>query len=92
MPVLGNNHPGSPTEHGVSGFLSDNPDQLREYARLLLSDRELAVKMGQKARETIFERFSKAAFKQAFLRSIETARTKWYCKNRSFQVNEAMCV
>jgi len=92
MPVLGNNHPGSPIEHGLSGFLSDNPEQLREYAGLLLSDRQLAQKMGQKAREKAMERFSKEAFKRAFLRSIETARNKWHNKNGSFQVNEAMCV
>jgi len=92
MPVLGNNHPGSPIEHGVSGFLSDNPDQLRQYAGMLLSDRELAVKMGQKAQEKAMERFSKAAFKRAFLRSIETARNKWHRKNPGFQVKEAMSV
>ncbi len=92
MPVLGNHHPGSPIEHGVSGFLSDDPDELREYARLLLADRELAVKMGEKAREKAAECFSMSAFKQAFLRSIETARYKWYRKNKNLQINETVCV
>jgi len=92
MPVLGNDHPTSPIEHGISGFLSNNPDDLREYARLLLADRELAVKMGTKASEKAVERFSKAAFRQAFLRSIETARNKWHCKNSNLRVNETVCV
>jgi len=42
----------------------------------LLNDRDLAVKMGQQARKTVFERFSMNGFKEAFLRSIETARRK----------------
>ena len=77
MPVLGNRHPSSPVRHGVSGFLSDNPDELRKYAEILLADRELAVKMGQEARKTVMERFSVSRFREAFLRSIETARRKW---------------
>lgn len=77
MPILGNQHPNSPIEHGVSGFLSDNPDELRKYAEMLLKDRNLAATMGQKARQTIVERFSMSGFKEDFLKSIETARLKW---------------
>jgi len=77
MPVLGNRHPTSPIEHGVSGFLSDDPDKLQTYARILLDDRDLAVKMGQQARKTVLERFSTSRFKEGFLKSIETARHKW---------------
>jgi len=76
MPVLGNRHPTSPIEHGVSGFLSDDPDELRKYAGILLDDRDLAAKIGQQARKTVFERFSMNGFKEAFLKSIETARRK----------------
>ena len=82
LPVAGNRHPTSPVEHGVSGFLSDDPDELRKYARTLLEDRDLAVRMGQHARETIKERFSIERFKESFLRSIETARKKWENKAR----------
>ena len=32
LPVLGNCNPTTPIEHGVSGFLSDNPAELRGYA------------------------------------------------------------
>ena len=77
MPVLGNRHSGSPIEHGVSGFLSDDPDELRKYAGLLLEDRDLATRMGRQARKTAIERFSMSTFKEGFLRSIETARIKW---------------
>jgi hypothetical protein len=77
MPVLGNRHPSSPIKHGLSGFVSDDPDALRKYARILLEDRDLAAKMGQQAQKTVFERFSRAKFKEAFLQSIETARSKW---------------
>ena len=68
MPILGNRHPGSPVEHGVSGFLSDDPKELRKFALMLLQNRRLAAAMGQQARRTAIERFSTAKFKQAFLR------------------------
>jgi glycosyltransferase involved in cell wall biosynthesis len=58
MPVLGNRHPGSPVEHGISGFLSDDPEELRMYAGILLENRELAMKMGRQAQNTVIERFS----------------------------------
>jgi len=76
MPILGNKHPGSPVEHEVSGFLSDDADELRGFARMLLEDRDLAIRMGRQARKTAIERFSPVAFKKSFLRSIETARHK----------------
>ena len=80
LPVLGNRHPTSPIKHGVSGFLSDNPKELRHYARILLGDRDLAKLMGRRARQTVIERFSLVRFKHAFLRSIEIARRKWYTR------------
>ncbi|UCC97895.1 MAG: glycosyltransferase [Phycisphaerales bacterium] len=76
MPVLGNCHPSSPIQHGVSGFLSNDPDELRKYARILLEDRELAAKMGREARKTAMERFPMGRFRESFLMSIETARRK----------------
>jgi len=77
MPVLGNRHPTSPIKHGVSGFLSDDADELRKYARMLLEDKGLAILMGQQARKAAIERFSVERFKMAFLQSIETTRCKW---------------
>jgi glycosyltransferase involved in cell wall biosynthesis len=77
MPILGNRHPTSPIEHGISGFLSDEPDELRKYANMLLEDKILATMMGREARKTVIEKFSMTRFKKTFLQSIETARQKW---------------
>ena len=77
MPILSNQHPTSPIEHGVSGFLSDDPAELRKYANMLLEDKILATMMGQEARKTVVEKFSMTNFKESFLKSIETARQKW---------------
>jgi len=77
LAVVGNRHPGSPVVHGVSGFLSDDPRELGDYARLLLADRHLAASMGREARKVAADRFSLRKFSEAFLRSIETARSKW---------------
>lgn len=76
MPVLGNKHPGSPVRHGVSGFLSDDPLELRRYAELLIADQQLAVRMGAEAQKTVCRELSLNKFKQGFLRSIEIARQK----------------
>ena len=80
LPVLGNKHPTSPIRHSVNGFLSDNPAELRRYARILLEDPDLATLMGQQARKTVAERFSLTRFKHSFLRSIEIARRKAYTR------------
>ena len=77
LPVLGNRHPTSPVEHGVSGFLSDDPLELRGYAQRLLADRELAARMGQAARKIVAQRFSSAQFREGFSRSIESAEQRW---------------
>jgi len=77
MPVLGNLHPSSPIQHGISGFLSNDPAELREFARMLLEDRDLAISMGKEARKTAIKLFSIQKFKAGFQRSIEIARRKW---------------
>ncbi|MHC4636290.1 MAG: glycosyltransferase [Planctomycetota bacterium] len=76
MPILGNNHPGSPVRHGVSGFLSDDPLELRRYAEQLLADQQLAVRMGAEAQKTVHQDLSLKRFKEGFIRSIEKARQK----------------
>ena len=77
LPVLGNRHPTSPIEHGVSGFLSDDPVELRLFARRLLEDRELAGRMGREAQRVVAEKFSPERFKQGLEHSIESARQKF---------------
>jgi hypothetical protein len=76
LPVLGNRHPGSPVIHGASGFLSDDPLKLRDYAKVLLGNRELAMKMGAQARKTVKEKFSLGVFKTSFEKSIKMAQQK----------------
>jgi hypothetical protein len=80
MPIIGNKHPTSPIKHGVSGFLSDNPEELRMFARILLEDKELANLMGLQARKTAIAEYSMDRFAYAFSLSIEKAREKWLQK------------
>jgi glycosyltransferase involved in cell wall biosynthesis len=77
LPVLGNRHPTSPIEHGVSGFLSDDPAELHKYAKLLLNDHELARRMGRAAQETVTRKFSGETFRTGFLCSIAAAQSLW---------------
>jgi len=77
LPVIGNNHPSSPVKHGINGFLSDSPQELRQFALKLLNDKNLANTMGANARKTAIEQFSILKFKEGFTKSIETARKKW---------------
>ena len=83
LPVLGNRHPTSPVEHGVSGFLSDDPAELRGYALRLLEDRALAERLGAAAREAVALRFSGARFQRDFSRSIKRAQQQWLDRNGS---------
>ncbi len=89
MPVVGNQHPSSPVEHGISGFLSNDPEELRRYATLLLQDRNLAIKMGREARNKVLKCFSMEEFKKSFLNSIETARMKWQNRTAAHRITTA---
>jgi hypothetical protein len=77
LPVLGNRHPTSPIVNEVNGFLSDDPSELRGYALRLLDDRELALRLGLAASETVRKQFPPERFAQSFFSSVETACTKW---------------
>ena len=83
LPIIGNRHPSSPVDHGIDGFLSDDPGELNQFAKLLLSDRELAGRMGVAARRKAAERFSLEKFAQKFRASIEKARSKWTYRTAS---------
>jgi hypothetical protein len=74
--------------HNISGFLGDDPKELSKYAEVLLEDRNLAVLMGRQAQKTVRESFSLSRFKDAFRRSIETARAKWAAR----KVDPSACV
>ena len=45
-------------EHGVTAFLSNDPQQLIKYCKELLHDLELAKMMGSSARNLMIEKFS----------------------------------
>jgi hypothetical protein len=77
LPILGNRHPTSPVEHGVSGYLSDDPGELRHYATRLLTDQHLAAQMGREAQKIVAEKFPPGEFKAGLTRAIEIARRKW---------------
>jgi glycosyltransferase involved in cell wall biosynthesis len=77
LPVLGNPHPTSPVTHGVSGFLSDDPDELRAQATRLLEDRDLAARMGQEATKAVMQKFPPERFRAGLQHAIETAQRKW---------------
>lgn len=77
LPVIGNRHPSSPIEHGVSGFLGDTPDELRGHAERLLADRDLAARMGAAARETVARRFPQTAFHYGVRKAIQKAQRNW---------------
>ncbi len=49
-------------EDGVNGFISNDESVLRDRLNLLLNDKDLARKMGEKARETIVSKLSMDKF------------------------------
>ncbi|MBN3730516.1 MULTISPECIES: glycosyltransferase [unclassified Burkholderia] len=53
-------------EHGVTGFLVDNDDELLHYTELLLQDAALRRRMGEAARARTFLRFGAARFVRGF--------------------------
>ncbi len=77
LPILGNPHPTSPIAHGVSGFLSDDPAELRAYAVRLLEEPDLAAQMGREARKAVLEKFPPERFATGLQRAIQTAQRKW---------------
>ena len=77
LPVIGNRHTSSPIEHGVSGFLADDPAELRAHAGRLLAEPELAREMGERARETAAKDFPLAKFADGLRKVIERAQRNW---------------
>jgi glycosyltransferase involved in cell wall biosynthesis len=49
----------SPIEHGINGFIAENAEEFAEYAVRLYRDRELCRQLGQAARATIIDKFSR---------------------------------
>lgn len=76
LPILGNLNPSSPIEHGVSGFLSDDPEELNQYAKRLIDDHDLAIQMGQEAKKACQRLFSPEKFCNGLIEAINMARAK----------------
>lgn len=49
-------------EHGINGFLGESAKELRTYCELLLNNPDMAKQMGEKARQTILDKFSLSSF------------------------------
>jgi len=77
LPVLGNVHPSSPIVHGKSGFLSNDPVQLRGYAQRLLDEPELAARLGAEAKRVVSARFHVKAFRAGFRSAIANAQKRF---------------
>jgi len=45
-------------EDGVNGYISNDPEKLKEYILELLNDKDKAKELGQNARQTIIDQFS----------------------------------
>ena len=44
-------------EHGVNGFMSNDPEELKSYCKLIIENKDLSYEMGRKAQNTIKSRF-----------------------------------
>lgn len=77
LPVVTNQHPSTIVEHGVTGFIATTPLDMREYARRLLDDADLAHSMGERAREFVQRSYSPGRFRVELARAIQEARKKW---------------
>ncbi len=60
VPVVANNHGGisEVVEHGATGLVSYNDEELRQHLQNLIENEDLRREMGQKARRRAEERFS----------------------------------
>jgi len=49
-------------EHGKNGFMSNDKEELRQYAEKLINDPELARELGNNAQKTILEKYNQDKF------------------------------
>ncbi len=76
MPVIATRSPTSPVVDGESGFISDNVNYLRWGAQQLLTDRELAARMGEAGRRAVLERFNVTNFLEHWQDAIREAQVR----------------
>ena len=83
LPVLGNRHPTSVIEHGITGYLSDDPEELGSYAQLLLRDKARSLAMGRAAREQARVLFSRDRFETGLEAALAKARKMFFSAGSS---------
>mgnify|MGYP006414278653 FL=1 len=72
MPVISIANQTSPIIDGTNGYISNDVEYLKRGVTTLLEDKNLAISLGQRARETVREKFSQTKFLKLWLKSIET--------------------
>lgn len=77
LPILTNRHPTTIVQHGVTGFICDDPAAMRAHARELLADPDLARRLGHNARAYIERNFGPDRFRVEFVRALQEAKKKW---------------
>jgi len=90
MPIISISNKTSPITNGINGYISNNIQYLRNCAVSLLEDRYLANSLGQKARETVQEKFSQVKFLQLWAQSIEGAIIEFLDNSRNELPGEAV--
>ena len=71
-------------EDGVNGFLVSSVDEAAERLVQLLNDEALRRRMGEKARQTVKERFLMTAMLENYLDLLTAFETRYYLKKRHF--------
>ncbi|MHB1285047.1 MAG: methyltransferase domain-containing protein [Leptospirales bacterium] len=77
MPIAALSHPASPVVNGRSGYLSNQPEELRERIVELLDHPEKARRMGEAARQDILETFSFDRFVERWSELLERKTRAW---------------
>lgn len=76
MPVVSWANPTSPIAEGISGFLAEDAETFAHWARRLLADRELAMKLGAAGRRLVADRFPFEAFRERWTEVLERAANR----------------
>ncbi len=82
MPVVCLANATSPIVDGENGYISENTGYLRERVLALLEDRDLAKKLGDRARKTVAEQFSVGAFVDTWQEIVTASMDRFKNKKR----------
>lgn len=76
LPIISTSSPTSPVVDGESGFISDDLNYLRWGIKQLMTDQDLARKMGENARNTALRQFSMSRFLERWHEAIREAQSR----------------